>query len=334
MPTQVPVVPSLNTLEDAHEVPKVLNPIKLGIHWLNRTITSIPQHSVGWLVANGWRITQTVVDNTTIPATFAYNMETDQLNPETIVLALLNSYTAEANNARTANNDRYAEIISNWGDMVSSSQTHFKAETSQQNACLGVYLADLNALDDIDELLTTNSDSFDQKYNNHEATAIGRLDGLGSTELARITEQFAASLSVQQQQLIDSGLYNSAVNTDITARNTRDRDEQVQLLNDRLNREKLANDHQLFGQFSGLKQFKLQSALSQMNVKVTQLEGRKRIHEDNMKLMAYQLETRNNLLVGLYAFAERREDIAPEWDKMTTVMAALGEAGGGSWIQP
>ena len=333
----VPVVPYVNPDQQPHEVPRVVNPLNSGVFWNERKVTGIPQHAVGWLVANGWRVTRTVSDGTTVPPTISYEMETQQLQsdgPEGVVITLLNDYTREANYARDANNYRYRDVVRNWQNMIQSTQAHAEAETEQQNTCLGVYLDDLNAIDDITGLLTANSDAFEQTYNQHKTNASDRLDGLGSTELARITAQFAASLSVQQQQLIDSGLYNSAVNADIKARNTRDRDEQIQLLNDRLNREYLVNDHKLFDQYSGLAGFKMQSALAQMNAKVTQLEGHKRVHEENMKLMAYQLETRNNLLVGLYGFVERRDDIAPQWDKMTTMIAALGEAGGGSWIQP
>jgi hypothetical protein len=49
--------------------------------------------------------------------------------------------------------------------------------------------------------------------------------------------------------------------------------------------------------------------------------------------MAYQLDERNKLLIGLYSFVERREDIGPEWKDMTQIIAGLGDSAGG-WLSP
>jgi len=92
------------------------------------------------------------------------------------------------------------------------------------------------------------TDSMAIDYLSHDSAATGFLDGLGATELARINEEFAARLSVQLQQLTSRGLSTSTLVTDITERNHRDRDEQIQLLNDRLNREKFENQHKLYEQ--------------------------------------------------------------------------------------
>jgi len=90
-------------------------------------------------------------------------------------------------------------------------------------------------------------------YLTHDASATGFLTGLGATELARINEEFAARLSVQLQMLTTRGLYTSALAADVTERNHRDRDEQIQLLNDRLNREKFDNQHKLYEQKRGMR---------------------------------------------------------------------------------
>jgi hypothetical protein len=49
--------------------------------------------------------------------------------------------------------------------------------------------------------------------------------------------------------------------------------------------------------------------------------------------MAYQIDERNKLLIGLYSFVERREDVAPEWKDMASMIAGLADAGGG-WLTP
>jgi len=336
-------------------------------------------------------------------------------------------------------------------------------------------------------------------YEIHAGITRGLLNGLGSTELARINEQFAANLSSQIQQLTSSGLSQSGILADVIARNHRDRDEQIQALNDRLMREKLENEHRLYGQqfamrgqtiegtvrinsiqqevlryqaslvtgtyallqelrnrvlagkqavfaardanhkfwidvrnslyaqlqdvrlrtiestdrvfqirdafakwkngetnrlYEQLQQIEaqyiasidrlnaarqdvtrgeigqrdqllqqLQTALGgllsgreryatlllqnastlsdhkhraiaeRMNTAIQRLDGWKSIADQNRQLMTYQLDERNKLLIGLYSFVERREDIAPEWKDMAQMIAGLGDSAGG-WLSP
>jgi len=297
----------------------------------------------------------------------------------------------------------------------------------------------------------------------HASTATQFLTDLGATETARMAEKFQATLSAQMQQLVDRGLYSSALAADITARNTRDHNEEIVALNDRLMREKLANQHQLYGQqvqmrtgtmsgkdrMYGLRQelsryhaaqitglygllqqvrdrtlatkqmiLTVQQAVTQFTINVrdgllgvlngiiekqaagidrqynakqdvsrvamteeermlgmiqdglkgliagkdryaaalmqlsstlaehkhraivekmtefnTRLAGLQGQHEADMKLMAYQLDERNKLLIGIYGFVERREDVGPKFEAMAQVCTALGDAGGG-WVTP
>jgi hypothetical protein len=52
-----------------------------------------------------------------------------------------------------------------------------------------------------------------------------------------------------------------------------------------------------------------------------------------MRLMIYQLDERNKILIGLYGFVERREDDPPSFDALTQICTGLGDAGGG-WVTP
>jgi hypothetical protein len=325
------------------------------------------------------------------------------------------------------------------------------------------------------------------------------LTNLGQTDLARINEQFASSLSSQLQMLVSRGLSMATMPVDVTARNQRDKDEQIQILNDRLNREKLDNQHRLYEQQVAMRARKLdgvdrlhavrqevlryqatfvnniyslrtdatnrilagrqgvfaakdannkygievssnlygklqdvrqrtidsidriyqlrdvfakwdteeanrryeriqqieaqflestqrqyvasqdvtktemaekhtllgqiQNALTALmsgkeryavllmqnanalaehkhraiaemvNTKVQRLEGWKSVAAENMRLMTYQLDERNKLLMAVYAFVERREDIGPQWNDMAKMIAGLGDSGGG-WLTP
>lgn len=660
----IPSVPQQNNGQSQIFLPRVTNPY-LGVWWTTQTVSDVPENVMGWLVAQGFEVTGITQDDTTTPPTNYFNLTREGLQPQQVLLSLCNSYTLAANEARTANQVRYNQIVGNWSAMLDSSHVQFEAQIDEQNAQAGVYLTDLDEyMDAIDALIEENRsqividanvaksalntldgrltdletnaqdsaitingilseqetylqtflndytaklaeldadyashlasilsevsqlenvldshvtdysqqfttlstnyvthqatlealvgrvsanvtdytssvasiltqleadyadvevdlntiktsagtlvdahaatyddilDLLESDYNTHAGLARGFLTGLGDTELARINEEFAAKLTSQLQELVSKGLYVSDIPTAVTARNARNRDEQIQALNDRLMREKLENQHTLYGQqaamrgrtldgkdrlhavqqevlryqaslvssvFSLLQEARnrilagkaaiftakdsverlkidvesglyaklqdvrqktidsldriyqlrdvfakwesgqtsqlyeqllqvesqhvaaigqqhgakqevsrnetsqrdrllqqLQEALSglisgkeryasvymqasstladhkhraigeRLNTAVQKLQGWKSISDENRALLAYQLDERNKLLIGLYSFVERRDDIAPEWKDMATMIASLGDSGGG-WITP
>jgi len=82
-----------------------------------------------------------------------------------------------------------------------------------------------------------------------------------------------------------------------------------------------------------LSEHRHRAVVERMNTAAQRLEGWKSVAAENRQLMAYQLDERNKLLIGLYSFVERREDISPEWKDMASMIAGLSDSGGG-WIQP
>jgi hypothetical protein len=660
----VPKVPEENPNQSQLWLPRVLNPY-LGVWWATQTVSDVPENVMGWLVAQGFEVTGIRQDNTTNPPTNYFSVRKDGLRPKELLLSLCNSYTIAANDARTANQIRYNEIVANWTQMIDSSHSQFDAQVDEQNYQSGIYLADLDQyMTEIETLISDNQtqvvidaaaakvalgemlvrlgdletnannnsadiealfaeqdtnlatfinaynsklaeldqnfasyladvlsqvaslgtvldshiadynqqfvilannynahaadiasqlanvttnvntyvadvaaiillletdyqqvqvdlnaiktqagtlvsqyagdydsilDRLESDYASHATIARGFLTDLGQTELARINEQFNASLSAQMQLLVSKGLSMSTIPVDVTARNTRERDENIQTLNDRLNREKLDNQHRLYEQQANMRartldgtdrmhavqqevlryqaslissvfsllndarnrilagkqaifsandanvkygievsnnlyaklqdirqrtidsvdriyqirdifakwkegetvkryeqlqqieaQFlegiqrqnaarqevtkveiterdtllaQLQSSLTAlmsgkeryavllmqnsntlaehkhraivelMNTSVQRLDGWKSVADEERKLMAYQLDERNKLLVGLYAFVERREDSGPSWADMTKMLAGLGDSAGG-WLSP
>ena len=97
-------------------------------------------------------------------------------------------------------------------------------------------------------------DLFLSDYTTHAATSRALLVDLGSTELARINEAFDNQLADALQKLTDRGFYSSAQVTDVTARNTREKNEAIAELNDKLAREKNTNEHKLFDEQSAVRQ--------------------------------------------------------------------------------
>ncbi len=148
------------------------------------------------------------------------------------------------------------------------------------------------------------TDTLDSDYFAHSSAVTGFLDGLGATELARINEEFAARLSVQLQQLVTRGLSTTTLITDITERNHRDRDEQIQLLKDRLNREKFENQHKLYEQQLGMRMRRMDNEHKlyeqQVGMRARTLDGKNQLHSVQQEVLRYQA----SLISGVYALLQ------------------------------
>lgn len=305
------------------------------------TITDIPAESVGWLVSQGWRITGITYDDTTVPPTPYYAMSRESLQNWNILQSLLGEYTTAHNLATTNNAVRYNDILTSWASLLHTSHDHFDVQFDEQDAHAALFLGDLQTYMDkigvlIDEQLAELAE-LETNYTTHALTATGYLLDLGVTELARIHEAFDATLSQQLQKLTDDGLYNSIRAADITARNARDRNQEIVALNDRLMREQWENQHRIYEQQTGMKRQKMdektRAIAGKFNEATQRLAGLQQEHEEWMRLMAYQLDERNKILVGIYGFVENRTDAYPSFEALTQIAVGLGDAGGG-WVTP
>lgn len=307
----------------------------------NEVITNIPAESVGWLVAQGWRVTGITYDDTTVPPTPYYALTRESLQNWNILQSLLGEYTTAHNLATTNNAIRYNDILTSWAEMLHTSHDHFDVQFDEQDDHAALFLGDLQTyMDDITALIDqqlAELAELETNYTTHSLTATGYLLDLGTTELARINEAFDATLSQQLQQLTDRGLYSSAVAADITARNARDRNQEIVALNDRLNREKWENQHKIYEQQTGMKRQKMDEKTRAISGKIAvatqRLAGLQQEHDEWQRLMAYQLDERNKILVGIYGFVERRDDVYPSFENMVQIAVGLGDAGG-AWISP
>lgn len=309
--------------------------------WQAQVITDIPADSVGWLVAQSWQITAINYDNTTTPPTPYYTMARESLQNWIILQSLLDEYTYQRNVAMTNNTTRYNDVIVAFDGLIDTSHFYWDDQADTHNTHETAFIAILDGYMTIVDGLVSDSEStitqFDPDYSAHEQTSLAFLVNLGTTELARIIEQFAASLATQLQQLTDRGLYSSALIADITERNIRDRDEQIQLLNDRLMREKLDNEHKLYEQKASMRDRVLAGTSQIITIRMNQSNARLSAHQakhtEVMQLMAHQLAERNELYQAIYAFVERRDDIPPSFEALTQIATSLGDAGGG-WLVP
>ena len=452
----VPIVPWLDpNQEQLPNIPDITTPYGSG-WWTLWTIDYVPKDAVGWLLAQGWMITNIDYDETTVPPEPYYAMRKESMNNWEILKSLLSDYVRAHNNAKLLNTIRYNQVLESWDGMITTSQVHFDNQVAAQNAHMEVYLGDLvfymnevggmiadnksdlladaeaattalTALDaklsdlednvtastttieglltnqasylstfltdfaaklveldtnyaahlgeiqtlladadmdigmftdtqsglltdlssaytdhaeelgtllgtagtylttvetDINAVLTSIATDYtsvdtevnallaqgdtalsahtgdynavlsllESDYSDHAATATNFLIDLGVTETARKNEEFAASLSTQMQMLVDKGLYSGGAAVDVTARNTRDRDEQITALNDRLNREKWENQHRLYGQ--------------QVAMRTGTMAGKDRMHGLQQELLRYQASQ----ITGLHGLQQSLRD--------------------------
>ena len=379
--------------------------------WVNQTVTDVPESSVGWLVAQGWIITNVSNNTSTTPPTAYYTLTRKTMQNWAILEALMSDFSVAFNEGRQNNSNRYndvvriwtralggtidqleligdnsnawveltvsnlttclaavdasilecrSSVVSAWGtvevvlndfinqlanylsnysdqyariygtlvtqgtavstalsaisgwltDMETALTTHQGYVTTvrgQQDSDLtshiSAYGVKLDAMlselttyrGEIDDLLTsadsafttyngiitTTLNSISSDYTNLSNTIIGLLDtadsqfvtyasdtnalltlllsdfeshdtasrvlltNLGTTELARITEQWDNSLSASKQDLLNRGWYSSGIVTNLETRNTREKNEAIGILNDRLAREQHENEHKL-----------------------------------------------------------------------------------------
>ena len=343
--------------------------------WTLSTIDRIPETSVGWMLAQGWKITSSYAEED-CGQTF-YAMSREGMNSWMILQSLLNEYTLAYNEGRAHNSIRYNDVVAMWVDAIERARHHLDTTGDISDGHVSIYVTQMDemiasvesemalALTDMTDagtalaaqmaLYISKLNELESIYDTHEATAEAFLTDLGVTELARINEAFDTTLAKNLQALTDRGMSSSAIVTAITARVERERSEAITNLNDRLNREKLENEHTLYLQEVALKgmvldgrvkynsalmnkaQFMVETrkqlALVIMQARMVRLSGRMEIRDKAEKLMLTQLDVHNNLAVGLWGFVERRSDEYPGMEAITQLVAGLGDSGGG-WVQP
>ena len=295
-----------------------------------------------------------------------------------------------------------AKLKTTWANAADTAQAEYDEMTSGLN--IGAIIDGVDgAIDDFAVAVTAFNNEYADlgttlvaDYEAHQVIAKALLNDLGSTELIRINEKFDADLATQSQAMIDRGFYSSGIMADITSRNTRERNEAIAELNDKLSREKLQNQHTLYGQqyqmrlggldasmkaidasskivssrlqhgqFSaeirhkiatlsvqtrlavlGLREKYYESLLQSISwesaretemyqqlvqVRIRQFEILGRTMQQDMELLKYKLDGRNEIAASIFGFVERRTDAYPDQNSMAQLATNLGETGAATW---
>lgn len=266
-----------------------------------------------------------------------------------------NTYVADVGEILTSLDDDYTDVETDLGAIRTTAGTLVDTYAIDYQAILdqlsGDYTSQATMIRSIINFLYSDytphatatrgiTDSLASDFILHDGSATGLLDGLGATELARINEEFASRLSVQLQQLVTRGLSTATLITDITERNHRDRDEQIQLLNDRLNREKFENQHKLYEQQRAVRSITMDNEHKlyeqkravraqnidsenrlyeqQLGMRTRMMDGETQLHSVRQEVLRYQAslisgvhallqETRNRVLAGKQAIFAARD---------------------------
>ena len=341
--------------------------------WQTTNIDRVPETAVGYLVAQGWQIVSTYKeDDVTYYAMTRQSMMNWKIL-QTLLDSYTFAYNEGRDFNATRYNDLIAswgnlvintrENLDTLGDV---SDGHLSLYLTTVDSLLSDLEADvelseaelLSVSGDVDaqlDLIVAKLNELEGDYNTHAALTRGLLTDFGATETARINEQFDNLLQKGRQGLVNRGLYSSVLFAQIEARIERERSEALTKFNDGIAREKIDHEHKLFAELMDTKraviagrttftatalqkgQFVINGRNQLIEIllrgRIEKANARIKVAGTEEQIMRYQLDTYNNVVVGLHATQERREDTYPDLSSISQLVAGIGDSSGG-WITP
>ena len=168
------------------------------------TVDGIPDKNVGWLLAQGWKITNAVDDPNNPPGKL-YSLSKDALQSKVALNDLVNRYIDAYNEARGANDQRYDDIVCMYNDTLLKTHAHLNRAAAANNSYETLFITSLSSVtQQVDWYLASLKsgavDTFDRASDslNVFATTLSRLgtgyDAYKAQVEAILTDQ-AADLS-------------------------------------------------------------------------------------------------------------------------------------------
>ena len=277
--------------------------------YLTEHASRITEDSLPWMLAQGWEPNGT---HTLSTGEVTYNMRRTRLYNPSVLQDLMTDFTNAYNEGRSANDKRYEDVVRLWTEMLDKGQTHLDEARTVLTTKLNVHL--------------TTLDSLENDYTSFFADVKADLASLNLTLTAdrtRVNDQFDALLTASDQGLVDRGFYSSAMVSSIDAGIEERRALALTEITEREQR------------------LKADIALRKNQVYVDVLRMRAGLIDSQMALtnreqdfLAYQLDSRNNILLGLFGFVERRTDAYPDLRALAQLTASLSESGAATWQSP
>jgi len=178
--------PNLPTMDPGggmtHNIPPRREVSSYAPIWFTQsTVSGIDREMMGWMVAQGWQVTNVTYDPTTTPPTPSYAMSRQGMNNWFILQDLMNSLTTAFNDGRTMNYLRYRDIVTIWNQAFAQSQQQFQQMTAKSDADVVIYFGQFN--NDLD--------------------AISAEIGLARSEAVQEADRVAAQLAAYLDKLSD-----------------------------------------------------------------------------------------------------------------------------------
>jgi DNA-binding ferritin-like protein (Dps family) len=278
--------------------------------YLANVITGVTEESLPWMLAQGWEVISSYQSGASAAtAVTKYSMRRVTMQNWNVLTSLLTDFTNAYNEGRSANDKRYEDIIRQYDSMLSDTQQHL---TSAHTTIANQVSLHMTTLDGLDE----DYDTFYAEIKDE----LANIDLTGETDVTRINNAFTARESAMQQRLMDSGMYSSGIFGSIGAGLEAKKQEALTEAAEKLQLRKV--------------DFTLRKNQVYLNV----LQARQGIINAKMGLtdredrfLAYQLDERNKVLMGLFGFVERRSDSYPDLGSLAQLTASLAETGAATW---
>lgn len=274
--------------------------------YLGNTVSGVTEESLPWMLAQGWTVANTY---TSVSGQTLHVMNRVTIQNWNVLQELLTDFTDSYNEGRSANDKRYEDVVRLWTEMLDKSQSHLTDAKTELDNTVNVYL--------------TTFDDLETDYNSFFTDVKSDLDDLtlsSDADTSRVNSQFDALVSQADQDMINRGFYSAAMLTQITAGIEERRALALTEIAERLQRQK-----------ADITLRKNQIYVDVMRMRGSLIESKLRLTNRKQDFLAYQLDERNKILMGLFGFVERRNDSYPDLGSMAQLTASLAETGASTW---
>lgn len=160
-------------------------------------------------------------------------------------------------------------------------------------------------------------------------------DALSRVKLQNSSQIYTELFAIRRQD-IEGVVQNHAAKQDVTRNEGAQRDKLLAQLNDAVTavldgKQKYSAMSLQKGQF--LTDLRVKLNVQMMEIAARRLQARQGTSQAELELMKYQVDSRNNFLIGMFRVIQDRTDEYPDLTEISKLAFALGDAGSG-WVAP
>lgn len=289
----------LSYVTDTDPVPEEVLDASDWYEW-EYTNVNIPEDNsesdLSWLLSQGWSVYMSTGYTLNGVRQYSATLRRRKFRPDKALKALISDFTTAYNEGREINDQRYDEIVAIYNVMLDKSEDYLTTIESENNG-----------YDDLLDALITNLES---DYDDHAEDVGDDLDDYGDAQRTRIETQFDNELAAARQDLVNRGMYNSTVWASISAGIAQKESDALTELEDKIIRLQLDNKNHLY------------AAKVDMRKNVLAARDRK-IQAAKEGKLSY-LQQRNEILIAMLNFMERRNDDYPGLQNLGQLATQLG----------